>query len=70
MKEQENDISLDPNMSEHLPIDIEVLTDLMRNPVVIKIVTILDLVSLSFRLGLVLLSAPVKLFLHLLLAFK
>lgn len=34
-------------MSEHLPIESEVIADLLNNPVIIKIVTILDIKSLS-----------------------
>jgi len=34
-------------MSERLPIDMNVLTELMRKPVIIRIVSILDITSLS-----------------------
>src|SRR5574341_2485763 len=34
-------------MSERLPIDLHTITELMRKPVIIRIVTILDITSLS-----------------------
>lgn len=34
-------------MSDRVPIDMGVITELMRNPIVIRIVTILDITSLS-----------------------
>jgi hypothetical protein len=35
------------NMSDRVPIDMGVITELMRNPIIIRIVTILDITSLS-----------------------
>ena len=34
-------------MSDRVPIDMGVITEIMRNPIVIRIVTILDITSLS-----------------------
>jgi hypothetical protein len=34
-------------MSDRVPIDMGVITELMRNPIIIRIVTILDITSLS-----------------------
>lgn len=34
-------------MNERLPIDMQTITELMRKPIIIKIVTILDITSLS-----------------------
>ena len=34
-------------MSERLPIDMQTITELMRKPIIIRIVTILDITSLS-----------------------